>query len=57
MYRCLCGAVFKTPLKRLETTCHGYEIWETLFFCLCPLCGPEEPYFSEFEGDEENEAL
>lgn len=54
MYRCLCGAVFETPLKRQETACHGYEIRETLSYRLCPKCGLEEPYFEEIEEGEED---
>lgn len=53
MYRCICGAVFESPLKIQETVNHGEGMKEHGFFALCPSCGLEEPYFEKIEEGEE----
>lgn len=54
MYRCLCGAVFESPLKIQETANHGEGMKEHGFCALCPSCGCEEPYFEEIEEGEDD---
>lgn len=54
MYRCLCGAVFESPLKIQETVNHGEGMVEHGFYALCPSCGLEEPYFDEIEEGEDD---
>ena len=53
MYRCLCGAVFESPLKIQETANHREGMKERGFCALCPSCGLEEPYFEKIEEGEE----
>lgn len=54
MYRCLCGAVFESPLKSQETVNHGEGMKEQGFCALCPSCGLEEPYFERIEEGEDD---